>query len=287
MATLPLYTPADHCDGWQRVAAPGGYESWIFEIDGVDGRTRFVVGFHLGWPLDARYAQRYLLYHAMPTRVSPPIPADFPVVTIELLKGRRRKLAVACPFDTSDFHAESDRLDIRIGGSRARAIDDGSVQLTVRVQRGKLSVTAQLTFTPLLRASHRWAPHEHHHVLLCDPLCEAKGEVQVFETGKQSPIIVPVWGRGYREHRVGLRSLSDLRGDVIFARAIGEDAIACARIIDGHAGAIAVNFAGVTEREIARDELPLDEGAWRVERIRPRKLGWVAAGKWLGPRVGG
>ena len=286
MPTLPLLSPAPHPDGWQRVAAPGGYESWLFEVDSDDRKTSFVAGLHLGWPMHARYVQRYAWYRAMPTRIVPPIPADFPVVTLELRQRGRTRVQVACEFDSSDFAAESDRLDVRIGGSRARTSDDGSIQLTARGQSGKLTIAATLTFVPRLRLAHRWEATEHHHVLLVDPLCDVQGQVQVYETGTQSPSIVPMSGLGYREHRFGLRSLSDASGVVALGRGIDDDSVTCVRVIDSVATAIHITGHGVVKRELRPEELRRNEPGWRIERIDTRKLAWLGVGRMLGPRVG-
>ncbi len=285
MATLPLYTPAAHFDGWHRVAAPGGYESWIFEADSSDGRTRFVVGFHLGWPMHSRYVQRYAWYRAMPTRVEPPIPAEFPVVTMQILRGDERRAGVACEFGTDEFTALDDRLDVRIGGNRASADGDGSVQLTLRGQSGKRTIAGHLTFTPVFRAWHEWVVSEHHRVLLTDPLCDVRGQLQVHEAGTAAPSILPMSGRGHRERRIGLRSLSDLRGAIVMARVIREREVTCARILDGRVSVVEMGARGAAERPATRETLRLDEPGWHVERMHVRALAWPGVGRWLGPRM--
>src|SRR5688572_15336455 len=80
---IPMFTPPSHPDGWHRVTAPGGYESWHFEAEDAEGR-RLVIEFHDGYPSSRDYLRRYTAFRRRPTRTRPPVPADFPHVSLAL-----------------------------------------------------------------------------------------------------------------------------------------------------------------------------------------------------------
>ena len=141
MPTLALYTPPSHPDGWHRVTAPGGYETWQLEV--TDAQSHIMIGFHQGYPLHPRYLRRYALYRAMPTRFRPPTPPEYPVVSIRMTLDKRTVLDLAQPYRADQFDASTDQLRVRIGDNIMEADgDDMRVRLRTRAPQ---RVAAELT----------------------------------------------------------------------------------------------------------------------------------------------
>src|SRR5690349_6074304 len=80
MPTLPLYNPAAVPDAWHEVIAPGGYEWWHFEAEDSAGELEVVADFYDGEPDSALYRRAYARFRRQPTRVTPPVPRDYPCV---------------------------------------------------------------------------------------------------------------------------------------------------------------------------------------------------------------
>src|SRR3954470_20412035 len=106
MATVELFTPTTHPDGWRRVCAPGGYEAWRFNL--VSGDVHLIAALELGSPFDARYVKRYRAYRAWPTRVTPPVPAEHPCVSLTVVRGGRVVCRMMQAIERGDFVASSD-----------------------------------------------------------------------------------------------------------------------------------------------------------------------------------
>lgn len=274
MSTLPLYTRPTHLDGWHRVIAPGGYESWHFEADSNEGCTRVIAGLHLGSQSNRRYMRRYAWYRAMPTRVAPPVPGDWPTVTIELQHDGQTIARMANHLAGAEFSAATDSLRVRIGSNHVAGSADRSVHLSVRAVETSRTVAADLVFRPVVRASHQWEFKPRHWVMLVDPVCEVDGEVQLFDTTREAtpPRVIAIAGPGYREHRVGLRSVHE-DGVMLMARKVEERRVAVGCQVDQSTRVIELDATGARER--ASDPEEFRSAGWRVEKSWRR--GWLEA----------
>ena len=145
MPTLPLFTPPPHPDGWHRVMAPGGAESWDFVIHSSDGRWLVVVGFYQGYRFYPPYLRRYALYRAMPTRFRPPLPAEYPCVSVAIAEMGRVTQVITNVYRPEEFEASTERLNVRIGANTAESLSDEVVHLRARVTSHRAAVAADLT----------------------------------------------------------------------------------------------------------------------------------------------
>lgn len=155
MPTLPLMTPTPHADAWRRVAAPGGYESWRFDASSDDGKLHLVAALHFGHPLDPQYLRRYALYRRFPTRVRPPVPAEFCAVTFALLEWGRPALRFSVPTAATldDFNASDDGRTVRLGASHMNRGADGVLRLHLRGTYYDRTITVNLAFRPQLHGT--------------------------------------------------------------------------------------------------------------------------------------
>ncbi|HYO10446.1 MAG TPA: hypothetical protein VER17_15865 [Tepidisphaeraceae bacterium] len=242
MPTLPLLTTPQHPDGWHQVTAPGGWESWRFDVEsarpagGERGHVRVVVALHQGDPLDRRYLWRYAAYRARPTKVRPPLPAEHPAVTVALFEDDRLTARLAERVAPQDFSAaaaaandaaEGGSHRVRVGASHLELnTQTGTRHLRARVQggggrrgAGGRTIALDLIFRPLFRRTHVVRLGPHHQWILADPLSAVEGEVQLLQDATVAPasggganvrVVQINNGRGYYDHHVGARPLADL-----------------------------------------------------------------------------
>ena len=244
MPTFPLFTPPTHPDGWHRVSVPGGGESWTFDVQSGDGRTTLLIGFHLGDPLNRRYARRYVRYRAMPTRFKPPLPAEFASVATTMIEGDRVAARFMNVVPGPEVIAAGDALRLRFGASHVESRADGGIHLSIRANdKAGRTLSADLVFTPVFRAIHRLNRTPHETIILNDPLHRVEGELQAFDGSGTSPRVRQIEGLGYHQHVVALRSVLDERKPIVRARAIGDNraVIACGD------RAVTITSAGVAE----------------------------------------
>src|SRR5688572_5757832 len=87
MPTLPLFElpkvePGVPPHVSHRVRAPGGYEWWHFDArDAGAGDVRVQIDLFAGDPFNRAYRRAYARYRRRPTRVTPPVPGDYPNLT--------------------------------------------------------------------------------------------------------------------------------------------------------------------------------------------------------------
>ncbi len=219
--TLPLYDPAPpHADGWHRVTAPGGYESWHFDAEDEAGEVRVVSICSQGSPFDAEYLSRRAAFIRNPTKLSPPLPAAFPSVQFVVCDGDRLVARFAWRYRPDAFDAAPGAPDVRVGPHRVLAGAGGTLALTVAdvpaavasgeggLVEGRLG--ADLWFAPRFpsrpveRTIFRrdWAGADHRWVV-ADPLCAVSGTIRVSVGEAVATREIRIGGRGYYDHRYG------------------------------------------------------------------------------------
>lgn len=209
MPTLPLMTDATHPDGWRQVRAPGGYESWSFTAHTPRGRTCILAGLHLGHPLDPAYAQRYRVFEKFPTRTLPPVPADYPSVSLTVVQDDQLIWRMLHPQRGAEFIAMTHTGEVRIGSSHVETALDGSIRLRMRGGEGGRIATVDLVFKPRPAAACDELVEGPHRVAIVAPVCDVDGQVELFDPGQPHPTLIEFAGAGAHEHRFGLRMLDE------------------------------------------------------------------------------
>jgi hypothetical protein len=169
--TLPLFDDrVTTADGAHRVRAPGGYESWRFAAYDFSSQTAVSVCFSQGSP-SRTYLRRYLRFRARPTRHAPPLPQEYPAVSVSIYSHGRFTTSTL-RFQASDFAADP---GVRVGPHRFYRDGDGSIHMA--------APGIDLMFRPLCSrepieqsvgpadTTHRWK--------FVDGLCECRGVVDV------------------------------------------------------------------------------------------------------------
>ncbi len=252
MPTLDLFTPATHPDGWRQVRAPGGYESWSFSVISKDERTQVMAGLHLGHPLDASYARRYAWYRAFPTRIAPPVPAEYPSISLVVLHDDQVLWSMLRYERDSEFTAAIDRGKVRIGGSHFETNGDGTLHLGLRGQMRERTVTADLVLRPKVVERCEEVHAGVHRVAIVAPVCAVEGEVNVFDASGE-PRVIDVGGIGCHTHRFGTQ-MSDEPIGVGYALA-GDRAVLL------HAFGSRVYVSDITAERCRRVELEMENHA--------------------------
>jgi hypothetical protein len=250
MPTLPLLIEPPHPSGSHHVSAPGGYEGWYFDASNADGTSHIVAGLHEAWAFSSTYARRYWWYRRFPTRLTPPLPREFPAVTFALYRDGHEPVR----FVTDSAHAMSevrttdDGRSVRIGSSHAERSFDELIRLNLRGVAGSETIAADLMFRPLARVNreitliddavaglHRWA--------IADALCEVEASVAIFtpDCGGGTPAeSFEFRGRGFNDHRYGTRPApASLSGRVLMA----DRAVAFTHIGDEETGHVVTSRA--------------------------------------------
>jgi hypothetical protein len=220
MPTLPLYDPSPpHPDGWHRVTAPGGYETWHFDAEDETADVRILVTFSQGSPFDGEYRRRYFDFLSKPTKRLPPLPAEFPSVSFLLWKKGATIARFAYRYPPHAFEASSNRPELRVGPHRLVPGAGGTLALTIAdvpVDGGASRVSAELWFTPKLsvapferRFPSREVAGADHFWVIADPLCAVSGTVRLVDESASAmpPREIHFAGRGYHDHRYGTAPL--------------------------------------------------------------------------------
>jgi carotenoid 1,2-hydratase len=215
MPTLPLHGKPSHPDAWHEVRAPGGYEWWYFDADDPEHDRHFVAILFQGLVFHPQYLRRYFRYRRSPTRVAPPVPAEYPAAYFVMYEAGRIRRQFMTQFSSGDFSARSDRLQVEIGRNRICTRDDGAIELAVSGTPWELTwrgprllatsdLAASVTFSPrfsrfpverallspdLCNVEHRW--------VVADPLCDVHASISI---DGQS---IDFRGRGYHDHNYG------------------------------------------------------------------------------------
>ena len=195
MPTIPLHTQPARADESHHVCAPGGYEWWYFDASDERHDRHVVAVVFDGFAFHPRYLREYVRYRRAPTRVSPPVPRQYPCAYLAFYERglpRGRTLSMT-----------------------AEPLDGAASRGELRVCSGRMSAT--LSFAP--RVGH--APLELglngsvHRWIAGGPFCDVEGSVRC--DGQD----LTFTGRGYREHHYGTRPFAlDVarwfRGRVLF-----------------------------------------------------------------------
>lgn len=206
MPTLPLYTPTEVADASHGVIAPGGYEWWHFDAENAAGDLRVVAGLHFGYVPNATYLRQYRRYRRRPTRVRPPVPADFACVSLAVYERNRVLASWLSPIPAAGCSAAKGRVEVRLGPNSLRADVSGDRLLTLEVNgaRAELRFRPRFALVPVERhllpkipggAEHRW--------IIADPLCDVEGEIHL----PDCPTI-RFTGRGFHDHSYGTAPLA-------------------------------------------------------------------------------
>lgn len=233
MPTLPLYDPAPpHPDGWHRVTAPGGYETWHFDAEDEEGDLRIIVTFSQGSSLDGEYRRLYLAFLDKPTKRLPPVPAESPSVSFVLWQKGETLARFAYRYPPEAFDASPAGLDLRAGPHRVVSGAGGTFALTVGEVLSTVAaarVSADLWFTPKFsvapierRFPSRIVAGADHFWVIANPLCAVSGTVRLIDAPSLRQREIHFGGRGYHDHRYGTAPLyatsgvSWVRGRALF-----------------------------------------------------------------------
>jgi hypothetical protein len=215
MPTLPLYDPAPpHPDGWHRVIAPGGYESWHFDAEDEAGDVRILVTFSQGSPFDGEYRRQYFAFLRKPTKRPPPAAAEFPSVSFLLWEKGQSVARFAYRYPARAFEASPGEPELNVGPHRLQPGAGGTFALRIAdaaVTGGTARVAAELWFAPKFHGapfvrrfpSREIAGGADHFWVLANPLCAVSGTVRLTEGATSSPREFHFAGRGYHDHRYG------------------------------------------------------------------------------------
>jgi len=294
MPTVPMYSRPACADGWHQVTAPGGYEWWRFEAEDPATDTQLVAVLGQGCPLHAGYLRRYAAYRRRPTRVAPPLPADFPWVSFAVYVKGAMAARFTAEYPAGAFSAATDRLAVAVGPNAATAGADGAIRLDLHGPRIGLdgAVGANLTFHPVGPAppeERRFLPRDvsraDHFWLPAAMRCAVEGSIEL--PGRTLVFA----GRGCHDHQLGTVPVGEvvgrwLRGRVLFeGRAVAFHVIKpldhgrpdAVQWIDAAGGACVDGAA----TDVAADWSP--RTAWRLRYPASLRLGdWLALDR---PRV--
>jgi carotenoid 1,2-hydratase len=196
---MPLFqTPLpESADAWHRVTAPGGYEWWYFDAEDSVADLQVVAIFFQGFVFHPGYLRRYYAYLRSPTRVAPPMPAEYPCVYLAVYEKGKPAAQMMTQYRSEDFAASERVTDVAIGPNVVRRLEDGSIRVSVRGTPWQLTwqgpkreagaeMSVDLIFKP--RLPHR--PHERmflsrqmtgaeHRWVIADPLCDVEGSIRL------------------------------------------------------------------------------------------------------------
>lgn len=219
MNTIPLFSTLSVASGSHRVTAPGGYEWWHFDAEDLATQTLITADLFDGHPFHPQYLRRYARYRRRPTVHAPPVPSEYPCVSLAVYRK-----AVVCGRFAMQYppgSLASSAADISLGTNRLIRVD-GGWRLVVSgmgvesdlVFRSRFEGGAEeLTFRSGERAEleHRWA--------LPEPLCDVEGTLSI--SGERATFS----GRGYHDHRYGTGPIGFRCGRFVYGRAIYGDRV--------------------------------------------------------------
>ena len=276
---IPMFNPTDIPDAWHQVTAPGGYEWWYFDADDADGELRLVAIFFQGFVFHPGYLRRYERYRRQPTRVAPPLPADYPCVYFVLYRGSEIVAQFMSQYSAEQFSAAVDRPEVSIGPNQMSVDTDGSLRLHltgipwVLTGRGPkfletqtLSATVRfspkLAHPPVQRAffSRSWSGADHHWVI-ANPLCDVVGEVVLSDSASTLPTRFQFSGRGYHDHNYGTGPIGPGLKQWMWGRVLMDDHVMMFHYAQAKAGIDEMHLLEADvlgSREIAVDHVYAD-----------------------------
>jgi carotenoid 1,2-hydratase len=215
MPTIPMYIAPTVPDAWHQVAAPGGYEWWYFDAEQQDSGLRIVIILFQGFVFHPGYLRQYAKFRRRPTKVAPPVPADFPCAYFVVYRGDKILAQFMTQHPKDSFAAAVDRADVTVGPNSLKSAGDGTMSLSVtgvpwvltgrgpqtldgQTLSGKFEFRPRLVHPPMERTffDRTWAGADHRWIV-ANPLCEVMGEIR-FGGEKLS-----FAGRGYHDHNFG------------------------------------------------------------------------------------
>jgi hypothetical protein len=241
--TLPLLTlPADDAaaDAPRVVAAPGGYQWWYFEALDPVADLRVTVILFDGNPFNPQYLRRYAWYRRFPTKLTPPVPLEYPGVMVRVCeKGKvvQRAMRTDAP---GACHATDGA--IRVAGNGFGTMPDGSLRLTIA---GTLDLTfrpKQTDIAPTMQELARGVSVlEPHGWVIAHPACAVDGTVTLRDRAIQFS------GLGYQDQNFGAEPVHLAARRWFWACAwLGDAAHVVAEVVPRHGQSQGVRLIGTT-----------------------------------------
>lgn len=260
MGTLKLFDPNPaNADGSHRVSAPGGYESWLFFAHDLSQNIRVAFGFHHGYYLQPDYVRHFAAYRRWPTHHPPPVPSQYPCLTVVVFEDLEELAASTIQFPAGSFQAAGN--SIRLGPNSAKLCCSqiaGELSLTAFSAKFSLHPSFPISTEKLFPP-----PQENgfeHHWRCAAPICEARGEIRL---GSRT---ITFEGVGQCNHYFGSGPPGTsgdrwMRGQILFPRA-------------------AVNFQTADARALV---ISTDESGLRQIDDSPMIANWNRRSSWSLP----
>lgn len=187
MPTLPLFDSSlAAVDAPHRVKAPGGYEVWRFAAHDPASQTWITASFQFGFP-SPQYLRRYLRYRVAPTRFAPPLPEEYPVISIAIYSHNRFYTSTV-RFKPAEFIAAE--LGIHFGSyGFVREKND-----TIHVRAPDMDLSFRALFS---QKPFELSLLPRHRCVLTDGLCAVSGTIQVGQTK------IALAGKGFHDQQYG------------------------------------------------------------------------------------
>jgi len=210
------------------LAVPGGYEVWHFDADDAADRFGLSTRFMLGSWVNGQYSQKLQAYLSHPTRLSPPLPEQYPAVRLEVFEDEKPAGGFTAALKAEEFSAASGAVQLNFGRNWVRP--SGSA-IQVHLEDDAQPIRADLLYQPLWPAGpvemdfgagpkqrplHRW--------VLADPICQVTASIAL---GQRK---IEFSGRGCRTHNYGTAALGNGLRQLFQGRAIGQDLAAVFQI---------------------------------------------------------
>jgi hypothetical protein len=278
MATLALFNrPADP-NASHDVLAPGGFERWHFDAEDGDGRRRIVIDFFEGFPFYPAYLRRYHRYLRNPTRLAPPVPADYRSVSLSVFEDAQitaRLFHLGRDYGANSFSVEAGgALRLQLRGAPWMATSSGPAQLDQQ------TLSAEFVFQPIesLRSVTESVDplaevSEYSQYQVSQGACEVSGQLHVYGQGAElAPIDIRLRGGGFFDHFFGLAPMSECIRRVMYGRVILANRVLVLEVIQEE------EPPAMTQGELlqidASGERSLDAGEMNIDwRATPLRVG--------------
>ena len=218
MNKVPLYSLPTDPDAWRAVRSPGGYEWWYFDAEDRTDDLQIVVIFFQGFVFHPGYLRRYARYLKRPTKMLPPVPADYPCVYAAVYEKGKVLAQFMRQYPSEEFAASSSTVDVRVGenvvkreeGRYRFEVDSPPWVLTGRGPKLVIDKSLKLSMTFKPELSHppaertflsRAMTGADHHWIIAAPRCEVEGTINF--DGRR----IEFHGRGYHDHNFGTAPL--------------------------------------------------------------------------------
>jgi carotenoid 1,2-hydratase len=181
-----------------------------------------------GCPFHPGYLRRYLRYRRSPTRVAPPLPAEYPCASLAVYEHGNVLGRFTSQVPPGQFEASSTEPSVRMGPNRMTRSDDGSLALRFELRDPAGELATDLTFRPVLRHPPHVRPFlsrslssAEHHWVIAGPMCDVEGVARRTLGAAHKPREISFRGRGYHDHHYGTAPIGPalkrwLRGRAVF-----------------------------------------------------------------------